>query len=136
MIRNPKLKEFLQLLAQSTLPLYKEKVPIDKKAPNYQINTSILLDKLDQEIIKNPIFGECINLMRSDEKIKALQGKVVGTIIQGGIIIENEEICITSFLRQLYIKKNEYDQDLFDKEYSSFEDLSYRTQYPDREVEG
>lgn len=125
MIRNRKLKECLQLLAQSTLPFYKENnLPIDKKYPNYQLGVDIFLDELDKKVVENPDFGKCISLMKNDQRIKALQGKLVGTNL-GASIVENEEICILSFLRQLYCKKQEYEQDLFDQEYLSFEDLFY-----------
>ncbi len=124
MVKNTKLKESMQLLAQSTLSLYKEEIPIDERFPNDRPHIYIALMKLDQRVTENPGFITCANLMENDKNIKALQGQLVGTDTSK-IIVENEKACILSFLQQLYVKSPEYEQDLFDQEYASFEDLFY-----------
>jgi hypothetical protein len=62
--------------------------------------------------------------MTQDHKIKALQGKLVGTY-SGSSSVPDEETCILSFLKQVYLASKKYDQIIFDKAYQSFEDLFY-----------
>lgn len=59
-----------------------------------------------------------------DDKIKALQGKLVGTY-SGSSSVPDEETCILSFLKQVYLASRKYDPIIFDKEYQSFENLFY-----------
>ena len=127
MVNNTKLKNCLQSLAQSTLPLYNEHLPLDEPKPLSSDGLShifIHLSELDQKVAKNPEFSICIRLMEKDKKIKALQGNLVGTHTAASIV-EGEKACILSFLQQLYVKNTEYEQDLFDQEYAYFEDLFY-----------
>lgn len=124
MVRNTKLKECLQLLAQSTLPVYKKHLLLDRQFSNDQTYIYIALGKLDQNVTENPEFSTCTSLMENDNNIKALQGNLVGTHGTASIV-RDEKSCILTFLQKLYIKNPEYEQDLFDQEYSSFEDLFY-----------
>ncbi|MFC2013360.1 hypothetical protein ACFLU8_00485 [Chloroflexota bacterium] len=112
MINNTKLKQSLKELAQSVFKLYDTCPAI------------IAIDKFDDEICKNRDYFDCIKLMEDDAQIKALQGKLVGTK-KSTSLVENEQVCILSFLKQLYLKNPVYNQYVFDEQYSAFEDLFY-----------
>ncbi|MEQ1779492.1 MAG: hypothetical protein ABL863_13205 [Nitrosomonas sp.] len=62
--------------------------------------------------------------MMLEDKIKALQGELVGTF-SGLSSVPDEETCILSFLKQVYLASRKYDQAIFDKKYQLFEDLFY-----------
>ena len=118
MIRNIKLKQHLQKLAISAFKIY------DTNPPNNELRLFITLYNLDDEISLIKEFTTCKQLMGDDPQIKALQGKLVGTKYSVSIV-ENEQSCILSFLKQIYLINYIYNQKLFDEQYSAFEDLFY-----------
>ena len=121
MERNPQLKKHLKKLSQFALSLYEQKVGGNKPSQEDWFHVFIKLGKLDQEIFGNSEFNHCINLMADDENIQALQGKLVGTCA-GKTIVENEKVCILSFVQQLYFKSPQYQNDLYNLQYQYFED--------------
>jgi len=124
MIRNKKLKRYLQSLVQSAFSIYRENTPSEEKFRNNLLHINIETSKLDPKVIEIKEYSTCVDLMRKDENIKALQGELVGTNA-GSSIVENEEKCILSFIKQLYTKNSEYTQIIFDQQYLSFEELFY-----------
>ena len=124
MERNSQLKEHLEKLSQFALLLYEQRVGGTKPSQEEWLHVFIKLGKLDQEIFGNSEFNHCINLMKNDENIQALQGQLVGTCT-GKTIVENEKVCILSFVQQLYFKSPQYQKNLYDLQYQHFEDLFY-----------
>ena len=128
MVNNTKLKNCLQSLAQSTLSLYNEHLPpLDEHKPLSSEQLHIVFDylaNLSPKVTENPEFSKCIDLMEEDKKIKELHGQLVGSS-DDATGLHDEKSTILSFLQQLYIKNQGYEQCLFDQEYSSFEELFY-----------
>jgi hypothetical protein len=123
MCKNKKLKKALQSLSQITYTLYKEELYLNDVLENNTL-MYIPLNNFDPKVIEIPEFSVCRDLMIKDIKMEALQGKLVGTYYQK-IMVQNEESCILSFLKQLYHKSKEYDQGIFDEFYLSFENFFY-----------
>ena len=59
----------------------------------------IALYRIDTEIMELDEFRKCLEIAREDEVLMSLQGKLVGTH-QSASILEDEESCILSFLKQ------------------------------------
>lgn len=124
MYKNKELKETLQSLSQTAYSLYEKELQTDNSIHDETLRINIALNKLAPRIKEIPEFQICIDLMARDEKIKTLQGKLVGTYTSMSIV-ESEEVCVLSFLNQMYYKSKKYDQDLFNKRYLSFEEFFY-----------
>lgn len=124
MVRNKKLKEALQLLSRIILPFYKSNLPLDERSRKAHLYVSIEMGRLENKVTEKQEFNTCVNLMKKDENIKALQGKTVGTF-SSRTIVRDEKTCILSFLTQIYLKSPEYNQELFEHEYLCFEELFY-----------
>jgi hypothetical protein len=123
-VKNKQLNECLQLLSQRAYSSYGEELRLDDRFQKDLSYVAIELYKLDQKIIELPEFKLCCSLMEKDEKIKALQGQMVGSYSYRSIV-EDEESCILSFLKQLYLESQKYDQDLFNQKYLAFEEFFY-----------
>jgi hypothetical protein len=128
MYRNKKLKESLQLLSKTTYSLLNKKPrPVDS-CKDDSSNIILAFHRIEPKIKEISEFKICTELMAQDGKIKALQGKLVGTC-SGLSSVPNEETCILSFLERVYQTSRKYDQIIFDKEYRSFENLFYSENY-------
>jgi hypothetical protein len=124
MSNNKKLKESLQSLSKSAYHLFDQELHLEDDYQNDPLHTSIALHELESRIKEIQEFNVCVDLMEQDEKIKALQGKLVGTY-SGASSVRDEETCLLSFISQIYFESKNYDQDIFDKTYFSFEELFY-----------
>jgi len=124
MCKNKKLKESLQSLSQSAYSLFNKELHLDDSYQNDALYISMALYKIETKVTEIPEFNICTDLMIQDEKIRALLGKLVGTL-SGSSSIPNEKTCILSFLKQIYLESKIYDQGLFDRKYLSFEELFY-----------
>lgn len=126
MFKNSNLKESLQSLTQATYLLFNKELYL---ADSYKKDSSsdriaIVVHKTEPKIKEIPEFNICTELMMLEDKIKALQGELVGTF-SGLSSVPDEETCILSFLKQVYLASRKYDQAIFDKKYQLFEDLFY-----------
>lgn len=124
MCKNKKLKGLLQSLIQSAYSLFDKELRLVGVYQNDLSLISIALCKIEPKITAISGFDVCVELMAQDEKIKALQGKLVGTYTRSSIV-QDEKTCILSFLKQAYLESKSYDQVVFDEKYLSFEDFFY-----------
>ncbi len=124
MCNNKKLKESLQSLSKSAYLLFDEDLHLENDYQNDPLHINIALIKLESRIKELRDFNICVELMAQDKQIKALQGKLVGTYT-GSSSVRDEATCLISFIKQLFFESKNYDQDIFDKKYFSFEELFY-----------
>jgi hypothetical protein len=124
MIHNNELKMCLQELYKLILSEFHNSLPSERiEREEAHMRTAILRGS-GWKMKDSPLFIECLELMQKDEQIKALNGKLVGTSNQRSIIKDNTTIII-GLLIQLYLKNQNYNQDIFNETYSSFEELFY-----------
>jgi len=124
MCKNKKLKESLQSLLKSAYSLFDEELHLEDGYQNDPLHMSVALYKLEPKIKEIREFNICVDLMAQDEKVKALQGKLVGTY-SGASSIRDEETCILGFIKQVYFESKNYNYDIFYRKYLSFEELFY-----------
>ena len=132
MPRNSDLKASLQLLSEKVLPIFEAHVAKTGEYSRDLVMISITLHKLEDGVKDLKEFKESLKLMKGDKAITGIQGKLVGDASRRGIV-QDEESCLLSFLKQLYLKSNEYSQETFETDYDSFEDFFYEDHLKFRE---
>lgn len=119
MINNPELYEAMKSLTEKAIPIYGKKVSALNPPYNKQPLLSISLHTIDKDIEAIDEFINCLNIARKDDKFMRLQGMLVGPPSFRSII-NNENECILSFLKFLFLEDND-----FDSAYYYFEHLFY-----------
>lgn len=133
MERNIDLKTSLQLLSEKVLPIFEAHVIQGGEHARDTVLVAITLHQLKEGVKDIPEFKDALELMRSDDSIMALQGKLVGDASSRGLV-EDEQTCLFSFLQQLYLDTNNFDQATFETKYAAFEDFFYKEHLKFRET--
>ncbi len=125
-MNNRYLYQKIKQLTQLVFHLYDENLgPLDSSLTQNNSSTDQVFYPFNYLIADIPEFFECVNLMREDENIKALEGAMVGSLMPSSKI-SNIESCIFSFISRMYLEgERSYSIDLFNKNYEKFEDLFY-----------
>ena len=121
---NEELKKNLQILTIEVISIYNKVFSKIEQSQYTDIDKSIYLCQFDEQIKKLDKFRGCLRLMIDDHDIKKLQGKLVGTVMHASLV-EDEDSCLLSFLKQSFLKNYTYNEEEFDLNYSSFEEFFY-----------
>lgn len=117
---NPKLKESLRTLTVAVGPLF-QKTYSDKSGA---VDRIVAFIKFEKEVRKRKDFGHCATILSEDVVAAPLFGCLVGTK-HSRTIVESPDVCITSFVIQIWSDISCWNEDVFEDHYQRFEELFY-----------
>jgi hypothetical protein len=119
-IQNKKLKESMKVFLLKAYNTYN-----DIFQENHSSHDTFIAIHLQDDTLKQTEeFKTCVQKLTADSKISPMLGKLAGTLSHK-TAVGDAEMCILRFVQQLYLKKHEFDQALFDEQFFSFEELFY-----------
>lgn len=124
MCNNEKLKESMHRLSKVVFERYYNYIPSDtnKVGQIIDIMTYKLLENLIPNISELSEFKECLQILNTAPNF--VFGALVGTRYSQSAV-GDQQSCLHSFMKQLFIRSPNFDTVIFNEQYSLFENLIY-----------
>lgn len=120
-IKNKDLRDAMEKLSIRVFEIYNT-IFGDNFRTYDNLQISIILHQQEENIKKIDEFQEAVRLMKADQSVNNVLGKLVGTLLQKSSVGTADE-CILGFLEQLFLRTKKFDIYEFNNFYMRFEEL-------------